>query len=188
MSTRAPQIPIDVDPETGVWTTDGLPMIYMPRHFFVNNHMAVEKALGVEAYARDLYDAGHKSAWQWCDQEAVTHKLNGLDVFRHYMKRISQRGWGRFTIIELDERSGAARIRLDHSVFVYHYGPAAGRRVCYMFAGWFPGSLEWAGRNMRRDWKLAASEVQCGSDGRHDHCVFECLPAGKKAANRSESG
>ncbi len=47
----APELPIEVDAETGVWTTDALPMLYVPRHFFINNHVAVEEALGVETYA-----------------------------------------------------------------------------------------------------------------------------------------
>ena len=45
-----PQLPIDVDPDTGVWTTDALPMLYVPRHFFTNNHTAVEEALGRKTY------------------------------------------------------------------------------------------------------------------------------------------
>ena len=45
-----PEVDIDVDPETGIWRTDGLPMLYLPRHFMVNNHVAVEEALGLEAY------------------------------------------------------------------------------------------------------------------------------------------
>ncbi|MDX1465685.1 MAG: DUF5943 domain-containing protein, partial [Halomonas sp.] len=51
MTKMAPELPIDVDAETGVWTTDALPMLYVPRHFFINNHVAVEEALGVEKYA-----------------------------------------------------------------------------------------------------------------------------------------
>src|SRR3954462_15073022 len=97
-----PQLPIDVDANTGVWTTDTLPMIYVPRHFFVNNHTAVEEALGRDAYAGILYEAGYKSAWQWCEKEAATHGIKGLDVFRHYMQRLSQRGWGRFTVEAVD--------------------------------------------------------------------------------------
>src|SRR5690349_6799680 len=173
---HGPQVPIAVDPETGIWTTDKLPMIYLPRHFFVNNHTAVEAALGQEAYARILYDAGYKSAWQWCEKEAVTHGLSGIDVFRHYIKRISQRGWGQFTVEHVDERTGAAQVRLDHSIFVCEEGKA-GRRICYMFAGWFPGSLEWAGRNLGRNWKLASTERQCGAEGAHSHCLFEIAPA-----------
>ena len=48
-----------------MWSTDGLPMLYVPRHFSVNNHVAVEEALGAERYAAILYEAGYKSAWQW---------------------------------------------------------------------------------------------------------------------------
>ena len=54
MSSHAPEMPILVDDETGVWTTDGLPMLYVPRHFFVNNHVAVEEALGADVYAEAL--------------------------------------------------------------------------------------------------------------------------------------
>ncbi len=83
----APQVPIEVDPETGVWSTDGMPMLYFPRHFFINNHAAVEAALGSEPYARLLYEAGHTSAYQWCEAEARTHGLRGADVFRHLLFR-----------------------------------------------------------------------------------------------------
>lgn len=61
--TRPPQLPIEVDSETGAWTTDALPMLYVPRHFFVNNHMGIEEVLGADAYAEILYKAGYKSAW-----------------------------------------------------------------------------------------------------------------------------
>ena len=41
MAKIAPQLPIEVDSETGVWTSDALPMLYVPRHFFVNNHIGI---------------------------------------------------------------------------------------------------------------------------------------------------
>ncbi len=31
MAKIAPQLPIEVDSETGVWTSDALPMLYVPR-------------------------------------------------------------------------------------------------------------------------------------------------------------
>jgi predicted hydrocarbon binding protein len=175
MTSFAPQVPIRVDPDTGIWTTDGLPMIYLPRHFYVNHHDAYAKALGREAHAKLLYDAGYTSAWQWCEKEAVKHGLRGTDVFRHYMKRISQRGWGQFTVERLDEATGEGRVRLDHSIYVCHPGQKSGGGLCYAFAGWFPGALEWAGRDAGADWKLTASEVQCAGDGVHDHCAFEIV-------------
>lgn len=177
MPATPPQVPIEVDSDTGVWSTDGIPMIYMPRHFFTNHHIAVEKALGPEAYAEILYEPGHRSAWQWCEREAKTHGLRGVDVFRHYMRRLSQRGWGQFAVQAVDEETGAARVRVDHSVFVYGHGPGAGRRVCYTFASWFPGALEWAGQDIGRRWKLRGAEVQCACEGIADHCVFETRPA-----------
>lgn len=184
MDSQGPQVPIVVNSETGVWTTDGLPMIYVPRHFFINNHSAVEEALGRETYAELLYNAGYKSAWQWCEKEAKTHGITGLDIFRHYMARLSQRGWGQFSVVDVDSRTGAARVRVDYSVFVLHHG-AIGQRVCYMFAGWFPGSLEWAGRSLGQDWRLTSEEWQCAADGTHQHCLFEVRP---RAGARREDG
>src|SRR5688572_27393698 len=98
-----PQIEIEVDPQNGVWSSSGMPMIIMPRHFFLNNHLALEQALGREAYAQLLYRATYDSAWQWCERESKVEGLRGLDVFRHYMKRVSQRGWAQFSIEQLSE-------------------------------------------------------------------------------------
>ncbi len=173
----APQVPIEVDPESGVWSTDGLPMLYVPRHFFINNHLAVAEALGREAYARLLYDAGYRSAVTWCEREAETHGLAGFEVFHHYMRRISQRGWGLFSVQRLDEATCEATVRVHHSAFVEHSLASeadgmAGLAQCYMFAGWFPGALAWVGRALGREPALGCTEVHCAVQGAHDHCLF----------------
>lgn len=182
----SPKVPIDVDPQTGVWRTDGLPMLYVPRHFLINNHLAVEAALGREANAKLLYDAGYRSAWSWCEKEAETHGLSGFEVFRHYMRRISQRGWGQFSVERLDEASGAAAVRVDHSIFVEARGQqiadgeavkGAPGNLCYMFAGWFPGALVWAGENLGMRLELHSGEAQCGAEPGNDHCLFEIRQA-----------
>jgi predicted hydrocarbon binding protein len=167
-----PQVPIEVDEATGAWSVDGLPMILVPRHFFLNNHAAIEAAVGKKAYADLLFDAGHKSAYAWCEQEARTHGLAGVAVFHHYMKRLSQRGWGQFTVESIDPGQGRARVRVRHSVFVAE-ARSAGGKSCYMFRGWFPGALECvaAGRKVTLD----CEEVQCASEG-HPDCVFEARP------------
>jgi hypothetical protein len=113
-----PELPIEVDADTGVWTTDGLPMLYVPRHFFTNNHIAVEAALGRDRYSEILYPAGYKSAFFWCEKESKTHGLSGLPVFEHYLKRLSQRGWGRFSFLSADVATGNAEIALKNSSFV----------------------------------------------------------------------
>lgn len=164
-----PQVPIAVNEATGEWSVDGMPMILVPRHFFLNNHLAIESALGRERYAELLFHAGHKSAYVWCEHEAKTHALEGVAVFHHYMKRLSQRGWGQFRVESIDPPAGRARIRVHHSVFAAQKGGKA----CYMFRGWFPGALEFVAQSER---KLASTEVQCAAEG-HEHCVFEVSPA-----------
>jgi predicted hydrocarbon binding protein len=168
-----PEVPIEVDAATGEWAVDGIPMILMPRHFFINNHAAIESALGREKYAALLYEAGYRSAYTWCEKEAATHQLQGVEVFHHYMKRLSQRGWAQFKVEALDADSGAARVRVAHSVFVAGAGGNAGGKACYMFSGWFPGSLEYAGKLLGKTWRLSAQETQCAADGEHEHCIFK---------------
>ena len=173
-----PQLPIDVNPETGVWTTDSLPMLYVPRHFFTNNHTAVEAALGRDAYAKILYDAGHKSAYHWCDKEAKQHGLSGLAVYEHYLNRLSQRGWGLFRFAEVDAAKTTARITLHNSSFVLAQ-PEAHGKLCYMFAGWFAGAMDWVSDQEGRTTRAQCSETQCGGEhreGHAHHCVFTVTP------------
>src|SRR4051812_10136520 len=113
-----PEVAIEVEDETGRWTVDGLPMILMPEHFFLNNHFAVEDALGREELGRILAPAGYRSAYHWCEREAAHHGIFGEEVFRHYMRRLSQRGWAQFRVVELDGAAGCARVQVTHSVFV----------------------------------------------------------------------
>jgi len=177
-----PQLPIDVDPETGVWTTDKLPMIYVPRHFFTNNHVAVEQALGREAYAEILYPAGYKSAYFWCEKESKQHNINGMAVFEHYLSRLSVRGWGQFKIVASDPSKATARIELRHSSFVLAQPDAHGK-LCYMFAGWFAGAMDWVidqvtdspNSGEQGSLRAVSRETQCASEG-FEHCVFEVSP------------
>ncbi|WP_338759811.1 DUF5943 domain-containing protein [Massilia sp. METH4] len=170
-----PQLPIDVNEETGVWTTDGLPMLYVPRHFFTNNHLAIEAALGRDQYAQQLYDAGYKSAYYWCAKEAATHGLSGMAVYEHYLKRLSQRGWGLFAFESYDEATGHARITLHNSSFVLAQ-PESHDRLCYMFAGWFSGAMDWVGKDTGRGYVTTSREAHCAAEHDHDHCVFIVEP------------
>ncbi|PAU63269.1 4-vinyl reductase [Pseudomonas indica] len=175
MSTHAPEMPILVDDETGVWTTDALPMLYVPRHFFVNNHIGIEEELGAERYAEILYKAGYKSAWHWCEKEAECHGLVGVEVYEHYMKRLSQRGWGLFKIEEIDVDAGTARVRLDHSAFVYVYGKC-GRKVDYMFTGWFAGAMDQILAAKGSPIRTVAEQVYGASEEGRDHGLFVVKP------------
>ncbi|TDR87135.1 4-vinyl reductase [Enterovirga rhinocerotis] len=172
-----PQVTIKVDDETGRWSVDSVPMILVPQHFFLNNHLAVEAALGAERLEEILRPAGYKSAYVWCEKEAAFHGLSGVEVFRHYMKRLSQRGWAQFDVLEVDEAAGTGRIRVRHSSLVDEARAKAGRKLCYMFNSWFEGSLEYVMASAGHPRTLKAREVYCRAEGRHDHCLFEVTPA-----------
>jgi len=171
-----PAFDIDIDESTGEWRVDGMPMILVPRHFLVNNHAAVEQAIGEAAYSKHLHEAGYKSAWVWCEKQATVHGIEGIAVFYHYMKRLSQRGWAQFSVEAVDPLAGTATVRVRNSVFVSEFGRNAGRKVCYMFLGWLVGSLEYVANASGRKLSLQAIEAACASDGAHDGCVFEVRP------------
>jgi len=175
MGTHAPELPINVDDETGVWTTDALPMLYVPRHFFVNNHIGIEEELGAKKYAEILYKAGYKSAYFWCEKEAKEHGLSGAAVFEHYLNRLCQRGWGIFTIEHLDVEKGEARIRLDHSCFVYQLGKV-NRKVDYMFTGWFAGALDQVAESLGYPVRTISEQTQCEAEEGCDFGVFVVRP------------
>ena len=167
----APQVPINVDPATGIWTTDGLPMIYMPRHFFVNYYTAMDEALGRDKHQAMLFAASHTSAVQWAEAQSKTRGLRDVAVFRHYLNRLSQRGWAQFTIDSVDLTGPSARVRVENSVYGLQLG-RTGRTECAMFAGSLAGCLEWAAEDAGRPAKMTAIETQCIAQG-HDHCAFE---------------
>ncbi|GGB96322.1 hypothetical protein GCM10011352_23040 [Marinobacterium zhoushanense] len=175
MGTHAPEMPILVDDETGVWTTDALPMLYVPRHFFVNNHMGIEEEIGAERYAEILYKAGYKSAYYWCEKEAEAHGISGADVWHHYMKRLSQRGWGFFITEQLDLEKGTARVRLENSAFVYQYGKV-NRKVDYMFTGWFAGAMDQIAESLGYPVRTVAEQTQSAAEEGCDYGIFEVRP------------
>jgi predicted hydrocarbon binding protein len=165
-----PEVPIDVDPETGIWRTDGLPMIYLPRHFLVNNHVAVEEALGRDAYRAILLAATEKSAIHWCRAEAKTHGLTAEATFRHYFKRLSQRGWGQFSVDRIDPCGG--EISLRNSVFTLGAQSGGQPPLCYMFEGFMTGAFQFLREAAAQSGPVSCQETQCAGDGSHDHCRF----------------
>jgi hypothetical protein len=176
-----PQVPIEVDDASGVWSVDGMPMILVPRHFLVDDQLAMEAALGTAKYAELVYETGHRSAYTWCEQEARTHGLKDVEVFHHYLRRLSQRGWGQFTVESVEPATGRARVTVANSVFVLAHNVlgqhgSTPRRTCTMFRGWFAGALEFVGTLLGKRLELGSEEIQCAAEGRQDRCMFETAP------------
>lgn len=168
-------VPVMTDPETGVWTVDGMPMILVPRHFWMAVHRETEARFGIEANEALLFAASCTAAFSWCEREARTHGLSGAAVFYHYMDRRSKRGWGHCTVEHLDGEADRARVRMTNSAFVYEFGPKAGRNVCYMFNGSLSGAMEYVSYEAGRRRKMHCREMQCAANGA-PHCLFEVEP------------
>jgi predicted hydrocarbon binding protein len=146
------------------WVADGV----SAAAFLVNNHKAAEAALGREVYRGILRAATDKSAYDWCVAEAGTHGLAPEDTVRHYFKRLSQRGWGIFTIEALGVRPLGMAVRLAHSVFVLESHGVFEGPVCYMFEGFVTGALRYLGGGA----VVACGEDFCAADGVHECCRF----------------
>jgi hypothetical protein len=172
-----PAIDIQVDEATGRWSVDALPMILVPQHFFLNNHYAVEAVLGPKKLEEVLRPAGHRSAYFWCEKEAAFHGLSGGEVFRHYLRRLSQRGWAQFEITELSPEAGTARIIVRHSAMIDPAHVRDRRKCCYIFSAWFEGALDYVAEKAGHKGKAKAAELYCAGEGNHDHCAFEVRPS-----------
>jgi predicted hydrocarbon binding protein len=151
-------------------------MVYLPRHFLVNNHVAVEEALGRDAYRAILQKSTEKSAILWCHAEAKTHGLDAEATFRHYFKRLSQRGWGQFSVDRLDAEQGSGEISLRNSVFTLAAHSGSRPPLCYMFEGFMTGAFQFlleVAQPRSEARALSCTETQCAGDAVHDHCRFE---------------
>jgi predicted hydrocarbon binding protein len=169
----APEVTIDVEPATGIWRTDGVPMIYLPRHFLVNNHKATEEALGRDAYSTMIRTATDKSAFDWCTIQSQRSSNAPEDVFRLYFERLSQRGWGRFSIESMDVDTGRVSLRLHHSVFVLEEKQTSAQMLCYMFEGFVTGALRFLYGGGHQTSAFSCHETQCAGDLHSDFCRFE---------------
>ena len=168
-----PSVKIDVDENTGVWETDGFPMVYVPRHFMLNIHNGVESALGREAYKQVLTPSGARAAYRWCEQQAESGRVEPLDVFAFYLERLSARGWGQLRIDEVDLEGGSATITMKNSIYVLGAAGKADQPVCYMFEGFFVGGIEYLARKSGIAFQsVRCEEVQCAAMG-HENCVFK---------------
>ena len=53
--------------------------------------------------------------------------------------------------------------------------PVSRDKVCYLFAGWFSGAMDWVGQATGQTWKTHSEETRCAAEG-HAHCVFTVTP------------
>src|SRR6218665_2158107 len=114
----------------------------------------------------------------------------GRGVCEHYLKRLSQRGGGRFSLLSADAGAGRARIRVEHSVFVLAQGiagvPVRHDKLCYAFAGWFSGAMDWVLESGGWAVRTTCAEDRCAAqapaadaaaaDAAPRDCIFDVHP------------
>ena len=99
--------------------------------------------------------------------------MSGEQVFRHYLKRLSQRGWAQFHVEEISPQHGTADIVVRNSVMIDRAHVQEARKCCYMFEGAF----DYVAKSEGLPLSFKATEVYCAAEGQHDHCWFEVRPA-----------
>ncbi len=177
-------VPINTD-KKNISYTSSAPIRYVPRDYFTNPKLAIEDAVGHDKYDEILYHAGYKSAYHWCEKEAESTQLNGIAVFEHYLKCLSQRGWGKFSVVSIDTTTGNAEIKLHYSSFVLAQ-PRKPGKFCNLFASWFAGAMDWAtqrkGHSIRTNCESVdcttnyCSESECAGSSQ-SYCIFTIKPS-----------
>ena len=169
---------IEIDGNSGVWSTDGLPMIYAPRHWVIGIHKDVENALGRGTYQKLLYNSSYRAARQWCEQQSKYHNFSGVELLEYYLKVSSLRGLAQFSLMSYDMHAGVVKIELQHCCYVLHHRHVSGNKLsanteCYAFTGSFSGALTWIAESEHLNYKFIGVETECAAQTGKDKCVLE---------------
>ena len=150
-----------------------VPMVLMPRWFFVGIMKRVVAEVGVETAVRIYSGAGWEGAYNWAMVQ-LKAGLTGRAVMEQYLGSMTSRGWGRFEIMEMDLEQGRGRFRWHNSALALELGQT-GREVCLWGPGAMAGGMQAILEHMGSDLKLAGWEDSCLSAG-NDYCEIIVTP------------
>ena len=151
-----------------------VPMVLMPRWFFVNIKQAVERMCGPDTARRVYYQAGWEGAQKWARVQMEQGGLDGRAVMEQYMNSAGLRGWGKLTVREYDEDTGRVKVELTNSAVALETGPAE-QAACDHFPGSIAGAMSAILEAKGKPLKLSGRELECHSLG-HGRCLFEVGP------------
>ena len=152
---------------------DEVPMVIMPLWFFVGIKNRVGAEAGARIAAKIYYDAGYEGAYKW-SQVQIENGLRGSAVLEQYLNSMTNRGWGRFEILSLDENNGRAIFRLHHSAIALEEG-VNDAASCLWVPGAMAGSLQAILESNGSPLKVGGKEVRCLSTGQ-PFCEFIVEP------------
>ena len=153
---------------------DTVPMVLMPRWFFVAIKKQVEKLGGEQISRKVFYEAGYEGATLWAQTQIREAGLSGKAIMEQYLGSASLRGWGRFSILSFEMDAGKGHFRLYHSAVAEETGRRAGPVCDHLpgsLAGAFQAILDYGGKTL----KVIGRELKCKSQG-EQFCEFIVEP------------
>jgi len=152
---------------------DTVPMILMPRWFFVGIMKRVVTEAGPDIASKIYYAAGYEGAYNWSKVQ-IEKGLKGLDIIEQYLGSMTHRGWGRFEILNFDEERGKGNFRLHNSALALERG-RTGESICLWVPGAMSGSMQAILEQHGSELKVHGRETQCLSAGQ-PFCEFIVEP------------
>jgi len=153
---------------------DTVPMVLMPRWFFVAIKKQVEELSGDDISKQVYYNAGYEGATLWARTQIKEAGLSGKAIMEQYLGSASMRGWGRFTIMSFEMDEGKGHFQLYNSAVAEETGNSV-RTVCDhlpgSLAGAFQAILDHGGKTL----KVIGRETKCMSQG-NQWCEFIVEP------------
>jgi predicted hydrocarbon binding protein len=153
------------------WTEDDrlmlgpVPMVLLPRWFFVGIMRRVVRDAGSDVAARVYADAGFEGAYNWARVQLAAG-LSGRAVMEQYLGSMTCRGWGRFEIETFDPETGRGVFRFHNSALALEMGET-GQPVCLWTSGAMAGGVQAILDSEGIDIRVRGKEVECRSAGAH---------------------
>ena len=152
---------------------DTVPMILMPRWFFVGIMKRVVSEAGPQIASKIYYAAGYEGAYNWSKVQ-IENGLRGMDIIKQYLGSMTHRGWGRFEILKFDDVKGQANYRLHHSALALELGQT-GKAGCLWVPGALAGSMQAVLESKGNPLKVRSRETRCLSEGQ-PYCEYIVAP------------
>ncbi len=154
---------------------ESVPMVLMPRWFFVAIKQQIEQLCDAQTAKQVLYQAGWEGATKWANEQMTRNGLDGHSVMEQYMASAGLRGWGDLQITEYDETTAHVTVTLTNSAVAEETGQV-GRAVCDHLPGSIAGAMQTILVHAGIDREVVGKETKCIAKG-DTHCEFEIGPA-----------
>ena len=154
---------------------ESIPMVLLPRWFFVAIKEQLERFCDVETARKVFYQAGWEGATKWANEQMTRNGLDGRAVMEQYMASAGLRGWGDLKITAYNETTARVTVTLTNSAVAEETGQV-GRTVCDHFPGSIAGAMQRILDNTGQHQQLIGRETKCIAKG-DAHCEFEIGPA-----------